>query len=219
VCAVSSVFYTPAASCTGAGTCGTATTKDCTPYLCRPSGCPTTCDSDGDCIAGDYCTGVGGSCVPLALAGVACTDGKQCVTGHCTDGFCCGFASCGSCMSCGVAGAQGTCTALPPGSADPTGTCMTAAQAQSTCGLDGLCDGIGGCQLWPATTVCLSTCPAGSTTETANFCDGLGTCLPVNVSIACAPFVCNGAAACPTACAADTDCVSGSCNKVSGVCL
>ncbi|MFL5304164.1 MAG: hypothetical protein ACJ8F1_03075 [Polyangia bacterium] len=221
VCAVGSVFYTPAASCSGAGTCGTATTKDCTPYLCRASGCPTTCDSDGDCIATDYCTGVGGSCVPRALAGVACSGDDQCATGHCTDGFCCGFASCGSCMSCGVAGVQGTCTALPAGNIDPSGICTAGAQAPSTCGHDGSCDGAGGCQWWPATTVCSAvTCPTGTSDRLAQFCDGGGTCSLVAVPVThCAPFTCDGTMnSCLQSCSADTDCVAPATCQ-TGVCL
>jgi hypothetical protein len=218
ICAASSVFYTPPASCSGTGTCGSPSAQNCTPYFCKPAGCPTTCSTDADCIATDYCTGPGGSCVARALAGVACTADDQCSTGHCTDGFCCGFATCGACMSCGIGGLEGTCTPLPAGTTDVTHTCATS--DPTTCGLDGLCDGAGGCQSWPATTVCVApNCPVGSADQVVRYCDGAGTCSSAGVPVAvCAPFVCNGGTVCPTACAANTDCASASCDTLTGMC-
>ena len=220
ICAASSVFYTPPATCSGTGTCGTPAALNCTPYLCTSTGCPTSCNGDADCIAADYCTGPGGSCVARAMAGVACTADDQCASTHCTDGFCCGVASCGSCSSCGVTGAQGACTPIPAGGADPTGTCTLGMQPAATCGADGLCDGAGGCQLWPATTQCNLTCPAGTSDQLATYCDGAGTCSATAVPVAhCAPLMCDGVASCRTACTGNADCVSGSCDTTTGICL
>jgi hypothetical protein len=220
VCAASSSLYTPASTCDGAGTCTAATTKDCTPYLCKSTGCPTTCNSDADCVAAAYCTSTGGTCVARSIAGAACTSDHQCPAGDfCTDGVCCGSASCPSCMSCAVPGAEGACTAVPAGGADPTGTCTAAKQPETSCGLDGLCDGHGSCALWPASTLCSAvSCPAGAHNQVADQCDGMGTCANLAVPIAsCAPYMCDAAGtSCLAACTSDADCFTGTC--VAGAC-
>ena len=193
VCAAASTLYTPAATCDGSGTCGTPATVNCAPYNCTLAGCPTTCNTDGDCMSGDYCTGAGGSCVPRSLSGVTCSADDQCQSGHCLNGFCCGSATCPSCQSCGVTGFEGTCTNVPAGGADPTGLCP--AQPAATCGTDGLCDGSGGCQDWPATTRCSAvTCAAGTSTQIVDFCNGAGACANLAVPIQdCAPLTCDAA--------------------------
>jgi hypothetical protein len=193
ICAANSPFYTPAATCTGSGTCGIATTTNCSPYNCTSTGCPTTCTSDADCITGDYCTGPGGSCLPRALAGGACTKDTQCQTGHCLNNVCCGSATCPSCQSCAVPGYEGTCTNVPAGGPDPTGTCVS--QPPTTCGTDGLCDGSGSCQYWPSTTMCSAvTCAAGTSLQIADYCNGAGSCANLGQTVSdCAPLTCDGA--------------------------
>jgi hypothetical protein len=218
ICAANSTLYTPAATCDGAGTCGTPSATDCTPYLCSATGCPKTCGSDADCISGDYCSGAGGNCLPRQSAGVACTTNDQCSTGHCTDGFCCGAASCGSCASCGVTGKEGACTNLAAGKADPTGTCTAMAQPASSCGHDGMCDGAGGCELWPTSTMCAGpSCPLGTHQVVATYCDGLGGCNMTGLVSECSPLMCDGASACLLGCSANSDCALGLC--VAGACL
>ncbi len=178
--------FTPASTCNGAGACVPGSAVSCGTYACKASGCATACTQDSDCAGGDYCSG--GSCVPQQGAGGACTGADQCAAGYsCVDGFCCGSTSCLPCWSCGVHGAEGTCTPVPAGGADPTGSCPTTNQA--SCGDDGLCDGSGGCQKWPATTVCASSCVALILSE--NLCDGAGTCNPIPALTSC-----------PTTCAA-----------------
>jgi hypothetical protein len=56
---------TLAASCSN-GTCPTAMTQACTPYICGTTACASPCASDADCIANYYCNG-SGSCLPAAL--------------------------------------------------------------------------------------------------------------------------------------------------------
>ncbi len=191
ICATSSTFYTPAPTCDGSGTCGSPSATNCSPYYCKPTGCPTACTTDADCIPTASCTG--GACVPRAMAGGACTSDNQCQSGHCTDGFCCGFASCGPCMSCGVAGFEGTCTNVPAGGQDPAQTCIR--QDSSTCGTDGLCDGNGSCQFWPATTTCSAAiCAAGTSLLVADFCNGAGACANLGLTVKdCAPLTCDSA--------------------------
>ena len=52
---------TAARTCNGAGVCGTASTRDCTPYVCGSGACSTTCTSTSQCRAGHYCSA--GACV------------------------------------------------------------------------------------------------------------------------------------------------------------
>ena len=89
--------------------------------------------------------------------GTTCASGGECDSGHCTDGVCCGSASCPMCKACNIPGFAGTCANLPAGTPDPGGACP--AEAPTTCGRDGKCDGSGACRLYVASTVCApATC-------------------------------------------------------------
>ncbi|HVZ71980.1 MAG TPA: hypothetical protein VHJ20_06355 [Polyangia bacterium] len=210
--------FTPVSHCTGTGACATPTTSSCSPYACGATTCLATCTGDGDCVAPFTCQGGGASkSCALKANGLACTTGGQCISGHCTDGVCCGSASCAGCQACnvGVGASAGTCQPVAAGTAAPTTFCSD--QGAATCGTNGKCDGSGGCQKYADGTSCAAaTCPAGATTlKKAGTCGG-GTC---NVPTAsCAPFVCNGAAACTTSCALDTDCVAGAYCTAGEIC-
>jgi MYXO-CTERM domain-containing protein len=57
------------AACDGAGTCGTASTSSCAPYVCGGLACKSSCSGNGDCSSGNVCTG--GACVTAPVdAGV-----------------------------------------------------------------------------------------------------------------------------------------------------
>jgi hypothetical protein len=59
-CATST--YHPASTCSTTGTCVTPTTSSCTPFICGPNACKTTCTTSADCISAAYmCSG--GSCI------------------------------------------------------------------------------------------------------------------------------------------------------------
>jgi len=133
----------------------------------------------------------------------------------------------------------------PPGlgfsedGSDPHDDCQ--AQAESSCGRDGECDGSGDCRLWPAGTVCEAARCEDDIEHAPDLCNGQGACQDGGSS-ACATRVCvpgsGGASSfvrlggtcsggactdggiqhcsgysgcdgddCPTACAADDDCV------------
>jgi hypothetical protein len=212
--------YTPVSHCTGAGACATATTSSCSPYACGASACLTTCSGDGDCLAPYTCQGATGakSCA-LKANGLACTAGAQCISGHCTDGVCCGSASCAACQACNVGASAGACAPVAAGTPAPTTFCTD--QTAATCGTNGKCDGLGGCQKYADGTTCAAaSCAAGTTTlKAAGSCNAGACAIPTS---SCSPYYCNGgsgaAAACHNTCATDGDCVSTAYCATGGTC-
>ena len=187
--------FQPTATCTGSGSCAVPGAVDCSPFACNASGCLGSCNLDGDCASGLYCTGAGGSCQPKRLAGQACATDNQCGSSHCTEGVCCGSAACPSCQSCAVSGLEGTCSDVPPGGVDPTGSCVD--QGAASCGQSGRCNGTGGCALYGAATVCATSCGSDGVTLNATYCDGAGTCGPATSPTTC-PNICTAGP--PAAC-------------------
>jgi hypothetical protein len=97
---------------------------------------------------------------------------------------------------------------------DPREQC--AAEAASSCGRDGACDGNGRCRLHAAGTVCAPAACSQGTQTTARTCNGTGTCIAATPT-ACATYVCAGTA-CATSCTGDAGCAAGrSCS--AGVCV
>jgi hypothetical protein len=76
----------------------------------------------------------------------------------------------------------------------------------ATCKTSGLCDGMGGCALYPSGAVCHSaTC--NSRTIQVRRCDGQGACKDANVD--CDPWRCDPTTtACYTSCTDDTQCAT-----------
>ncbi len=152
-----------------------------------------------------------------ASLGTACTTAAQCASGSCVDGVCCNVASCGSCQACDLPGAPGVCALVAAGQVDPRGVCTD--QGAATCGSNGLCDGVGGCQQYGQGTVCAaSSCPPGGSTLThQGSCSGTGACDATTVS--CAPYLCGAANACGFSCVSDVDCAASfHCNPATGTC-
>src|SRR5204862_55170 len=54
---------TAARACNGTGTCNPGPTSTCTPYLCGPTACKTTCAGNADCAAPNVC--IGTACGPM----------------------------------------------------------------------------------------------------------------------------------------------------------
>jgi hypothetical protein len=212
---------TPTAACDGQGTCSGAPTVDCAPFLCDASGgvpahCRTTCSGDGDCVTGKSC--VNGSCGvrPKQQDGAGCLAGSDCLSTVCQDGVCCEKACAGSCMSCSVPGSEGKCVAVPAGKVDPHGVCKDMGVAG--CKTDGLCDGMGGCALYPSGAVCKAPVCGGRGLQLRR-CDGLGTCRDATVD--CTPFRCNPlTSACFDSCTSTIlQCTTGAtCDADGGVC-
>jgi hypothetical protein len=84
---------------------------------------------------------------------------------------------------------------------------MCAAQAVSTCGLNGFCDGNGGCQKFATGTTCASATCNGSFVVGASTCSTSGVCTAPAPNPQCSPFQCSGGA-CKTTCTGNGDCVS-----------
>ena len=78
-----------------------------------------------------------------------------------------------------------------------------------TCGLDGMCNGMGACRRYPANTVCGADSCTGSTAMLAARCTAAGTCgTPMLQN--CSPYVCNATSTtCRTSCATTADCAAG----------
>jgi hypothetical protein len=154
----------------------------------------------------------------LKAFGVTCASAGQCYSGYCVDGVCCNGPCVGACMRCDVAGKEGQCYPVPAGQ-DPDNEC--AQQNPQTCGLDGFCDGMGGCRKWPGGTVCAqAACGAtGSINKVilAKVCDGAGVCVG-HGEVDCGTYRCNPATkACYESCTSNTACMP-SINCGSGRC-
>jgi len=205
-----------AGRCDGLGTCDAPASQQCAPYVCGTGGqCKTTCSSDADCTTGTFC--VSGSC-GLKPPGASCGADGDCKSTHCAQGVCCGTTCTGNCQSCAIAGSAGTCINVPAGQ-DPLSQC--ADQTAASCKTNGFCDGLGACQLYPASTVCGTNSCASGVEAVAGKCDGAGTC-QTGTTQACNAYVCDSTGVCKTTCTASTDCatgyfcIGGSCTKKAG---
>lgn len=143
----------------------------------------------------------------LAANGQACTSPGECASLKCVEGVCCNSDCTGTCQSCVNAktgAASGTCASIKVGT-DPDNDC--AADAQSTCGNDGMCDGAGACRKWPSGTQCGSSCVNG--TQTTLGCSGTGVCSQALSSKSCGGPPCANAQVCSTTCGAGSPCQAG----------
>jgi hypothetical protein len=154
--------------------------------------------------------------------GEACTPSDQCVNSICVDGYCCNSTCTTLCQACNVSGFLGICSNVGIGLA-PVGTRTCNAQAASSCGRDGMCDGLGNCRNWSSGTVCgAGTCELASGNFTnPSTCDGAGTCNS-NGGGNCAPYKCQDATQCfsictgsdSSPCSGTNTCTNGSCGKL-----
>ncbi len=216
------------ADCTLPSTCGgggVGLVCGCTPKNCAALG--KTCGgpfSDGcygmlGCNDGNKdgsetdvdCGGTATGCATRCANSKKCNTGSDCLSGFCADGVCCSTACTGStCQACSAAakgqGADGTCGAVKLG-ADPHHDCM--AQAASTCGEIGGCNGSGACSTWPGGTQCAAPSCSGNTLITPELCAG-GLCTAqVPAMTDCTPYKCGGSpAVCGKSCTGDGDCVN-----------
>ena len=208
--------------CDGTGKCLSAGTASCSPYLCGQSTCLTSCSDATQCDGTSLC--VNKTCQGAKANGLTCSGNTECQSGHCVDGVCCDSACTGTCRACSAAkkgaGNDGICANVSAGF-DPDNNCSQS--PKSSCGLDGTCNGKGGCRRWVAGTVCgAPTCgpnPANTTYYLAHYadtCDGAGKCVDKG-TVPCGLYKCGGAA-CKTSCTTISDCAIGSCNSTTNTC-
>ncbi len=162
----------------------------------------TDSGTDGDagsgCGAGDAKRG----------AGEACECGGQCGSGFCAEGVCCDSACGEACKTCKAVDHVGTCVSRSAG-APPRVASACLASKPDTCGLDGTCDGAGGCRKYGNNTQCAAGSCAGDQVVGGFACNGAGQCKPGATKI-CAPFSCSTTSGmCYPQCTNDSQCVSG----------
>jgi hypothetical protein len=199
-----------------AGTC-TPTTKLCAPFVCSMGACTNSCNADGDCADGTYCSGLGGTCLTKKANGDLCNPlaPNQCAFGNCVDGVCCDTACVGACVTCVMPNFVGTCKNVGAGVTDPRAICQDKGVGQ--CANNGKCDGNGNCQDYAASTMCSDeSCTPGTATHNLPGTCATGSCTATTEQ--CAPYMCGTNNDCLSACTQDTDCVPGYyCNGVACV--
>ena len=191
--------------CDGGGTCVPGGAVSCDPAGCAGGACLSGCATDPDCVGTAYCTG--GNCAPQKPIGQPAAQPNECLSGHVADGVCCNTSCTGTCSACTAllkgGGIDGVCGPSLSGT-DPDNEC--AAQAASTCGTTGTCDGNGACARHASGTACASASCSGNTLVQPSLCDGNGTCVSQG-STSCSPGTCAGGT-CQAGCATDPDCVA-----------
>jgi hypothetical protein len=191
-----------ASTCDGSGVCKAGSSRSCAPGICMGSSCASSCVAQTDCQNGFFCDV--GKCVVRRNNGAACTAAVQCVSNQCVDGFCCNTSCTQACSACNVSGKPGICSPIPSGQ-DPQNECP--AEAFTTCGRAGGCNGAGSCRLVASGVMCQPQSCSGSTSTSARTCNGLGVCQAPVVK-ACAPYLCSGTA-CAASCTATSQCQAG----------
>jgi len=148
----------------------------------------------------------------------SCSCDRECQTGFCADGVCCTSACGETCKACNLRSSLGDCAFIPSGG-PPNDSSVCLASIQATCGLDGTCDGKGGCRQYVKGTKCESGTCEGDGVTGVRTCDGNGNCSEVN-SVSCPPYTCDSKtnrckSTCTTNadCAADQLCVANRCGK------
>ncbi len=171
-----------------------------------------------DAAAGSGATDAGSDSRQDGGNGGVCTAAADCLSGFCVDGVCCETACAGTCNACASAktgAADGLCRPVTAGS-DPDNECT--ADTQTSCGLDGMCDGAGACRKWIVGTTCgTSESCSGSTDTSAQTCDGAGTCRAATTA-SCGNYVC-GTTSCKTSCLSNADCSTSTFCSSTGHCI
>jgi hypothetical protein len=193
---------TAASTCDGNGTCRAGSSRNCAPNMCMGGSCAATCTSQTDCQTGFFCDGT--RCTLRRMPGAGCTMAFQCASNLCTDGVCCSGPCSQPCHACNVAGALGNCTPIPAGQ-DPQNECP--AEAATTCGRAGGCNGTGGCRLHTTGTSCGSQTCSGSTETAGPTCNGSGVCVPGS-NRDCGTYLCSGTS-CGSSCTSSSQCKTG----------
>ncbi len=210
--------------CDGEGGCVATSTIDCSPYLCNAATlqCHDTCSTVDQCVDKGPCTSekCSGSAKPL---GAQCKDSKDCASGFCVEGVCCQEACAGVCKTCRLTlplapqiVIAGHCMFVPKG-LDPRDDCPQ--KSETTCDLDGSCDGKGTCRLWPEGTYCATPkCTSGAMTP-YSVCNPAGKCVAQDAGESCGSYQCLDNRSCFAWCATSLNCLaSKSCDLTTHTC-
>ena len=154
-------------------------------------------------------TDLGVSRKPIAAA---CANAAECASGFCADGVCCRSSCEGLCQTCSAPSSLGVCTFVQVG-VSPRGTTDCPTSAPSSCGMDGTCDGKGGCRRYVNGTACGADFCLNDSEVTASTCDGTGSCI-AGVNIVCSPYQCDpSVGTCFVSCTSNAQCSGGfTCN-------
>ncbi|HVT08857.1 MAG TPA: hypothetical protein VHO67_15470, partial [Polyangia bacterium] len=171
-------------------------------------------DGGGPDQAVSTCGAIG----PKIEVGSSCACDAECTSGHCVEGVCCSTDCSSGCATCSAPSSVGTCVMRPAGTPPRVaGTCP--ADPPASCGLDGLCDGGGGCRKYLGNT-CISGSCSGDAVVGAFACDGNGQCKPGVSLMLCIPYTCNPATgSCYQSCDSAAMCQNGgSCDFATESC-
>ena len=185
---------------------------------CKSSGSGKPDASDGGMIeaggTGDGAVDRGdaadsGPCLAGTKAiGATCKCGLECGSGFCADGVCCMSDCTEGCKVCNAPTSLGQCVNRSSGE-NPRAESACVKMAVATCGLDGKCDGLGGCRKYPVNVMCKPGMCEGDAVVGSSVCDGAGRCKPGPTRI-CVPFSCNPSTGdCYESCSTSSQCVSG----------
>ncbi|HEY0712949.1 MAG TPA: hypothetical protein VGF45_09770 [Polyangia bacterium] len=157
--------FTAVPRCNGMGKCIASAPTTCpNNFTCKNRVCTTACATNTDCAPGFDCDLSDGKCKVLLASGATCNaslGGKDCKSGHCIDGVCCDTACTGTCNACTQAKTgqrNGLCAPVRAGT-DPDEECL--AEAPTSCGKTGVCDGQSACRVYPDGTSCGTGCCSG----------------------------------------------------------
>ncbi len=219
-CSTDGNTFTPTTTCDGNGACTTATAQDCGGFQCATTGCLKACTVNSDCGAGSYCDTSAGKCAATKNNGAPATNTYECTSGVVADGVCCdkactGCSACTATLNGQAASTTGQCLPVVANKTAPHSACP----AGTECGMDGNCDGNGGCH-YPIVGASCGTSSCNTTTSmlTKGACDSTHACQQ-------STGACPGLMACassltsckPAPCSADADCATGN-YCASGTC-
>jgi hypothetical protein len=126
--------------------------------------------------------------IDLRANGSPCACGQACQSGLCVDGVCCNSACTGTCQRCNLPDRPGLCGPIPAGLPPAVpGQCQQ--DPVAGCGLDGTCDGNGGCRKYPDGTECQAGTCQGNAVVGAKICQG-GSCREGSNTF-CSPYGCD----------------------------
>ncbi|MFI5299601.1 MAG: hypothetical protein ACHREM_16045, partial [Polyangiales bacterium] len=220
ICASDADCVEPDNYCTSAGVCTARRVQGstCNPAIdCKTTSC-VECQT-GDCVDGYCCnsacggscqacdvTGSAGTCAPILVDTSPHGSRTSCSPYLCEGGSTCP-AGCSKDQDC-VAGnycKSGSCVAQVVNGV----SCAAADQCSSGNCVDGYC----------CNTNCSSQCQACDVSGSLGACTTIAAdAAPHGTRATCSPYLCEGAAACPSGCSKDGDCTAGNYCK-AGVCV